>query len=82
LDVPPDLVFEVLSPSDRWSNVLAKIGEYLTAGVRVVCVLDPAAETAQTFYPDRPSRTLAENEAWTLPEVLGDFRVAVRQFLE
>jgi Uma2 family endonuclease len=32
LDVVPDLVAEVLSPSDRWSRVFAKITEYLTAG--------------------------------------------------
>jgi hypothetical protein len=25
LDVPPDLIVEVLSPSDRWPKVLAKV---------------------------------------------------------
>ena len=40
LDTPPDLVVEVLSPSDRWPKVLAKVAEYLDAGTTVVLVLD------------------------------------------
>src|SRR5688572_15241507 len=37
----PELVFEVLSPSDRKSAITAKVGEYHLAGVLAVCVLDP-----------------------------------------
>ena len=40
LDIPPDLVVEVLSPSDRWPKVLAKVAEYLDAGSTAVLVLD------------------------------------------
>src|SRR5438552_2349446 len=40
LDTVPELVFEVRSPTDRWRKVLAKVLEYLEAGVSVVCVLD------------------------------------------
>ena len=36
LDVAPELVFEVRSPTDRWSAILAKVAEYLEAGVSVV----------------------------------------------
>ena len=32
-DFPPDLVVEVRSPSDRWSKLVQKAGEYLDAGV-------------------------------------------------
>jgi Uma2 family endonuclease len=35
LDVPPDVAFEIKSPSDIWSDVLAKVTEYLEAGVGV-----------------------------------------------
>src|SRR5262245_46508192 len=44
LNVAPELVFEVRSPSDRWTKITAKVGEYLEAGVLIVCVLDPADE--------------------------------------
>src|SRR4051794_33294422 len=33
LDVLPEIVFEVRSPTDRWSRLIAKAGEYLAAGV-------------------------------------------------
>ena len=50
-EVSPELVIEVRSPSDRWPGVLAKVAEYLEAGVRVVCVLDDETRTAQVFAP-------------------------------
>ncbi len=41
LDVAPELVVEILSPDDRWSDVTAKLAEYFAAGVARVWVLDP-----------------------------------------
>jgi Uma2 family endonuclease len=82
LQVPPDLVFEVRSPTDRWSEIHVKVGEYLAAGVKVVCVADQQTETVQVFRDDEPSRTLTRGEDFTLPDVLGDFRVPVRRFFE
>lgn len=80
--VPPDLVVEVRSPRDPWAKVNAKISEYLDAGVRVVLILDPEFETAQVHFVDKPPRTLTHDDILTLPEVLGDFQVAVKQFFE
>jgi Uma2 family endonuclease len=80
--VAPDLVFEVLSPHDRWSHVLAKVAEYLNAGVTVVCVLDPQDETAQLYRADRPVQILTSGDELTIPEVLGDFRVPVHRFFQ
>jgi Uma2 family endonuclease len=82
LDVPPDLVFEVLSPDDRWSRVLTKVAEYLNVGVKVVGVLDPDRGTLHVFEPDQPVRMLSESDEFALPEVLGDLRVQVQRFLD
>ena len=82
LNVSPNLVFEVLSPSDRWARVLEKVGEYLTAGVEVVCLLDPERETMHVYRDETPSEVLTADDELTLPEVLGDFKVAVRALLE
>jgi Uma2 family endonuclease len=49
LEIVPDLVFEVCSPSDRWREVLAKAIEYLDAGVTTVCVLDPTEQTVHVY---------------------------------
>ena len=41
LDVAPELVVEIMSPSDRWNEVKRKLREYLSAGVNVVWVVEP-----------------------------------------
>lgn len=82
LAVVPDLVFEVRSSDDRWKKILAKVAEYLNAGVLAVCVLDPEPQTIHVFSSDRPARILTVDEELTLPEILGDFRVLVRRFFE
>jgi Uma2 family endonuclease len=82
LDVVPELVFEVRSATDLWKKVLVKVGEYLEAGVSIVCVLDEQTRTAQLFYADELPRTLSEADELTFPDVLGDFRVMVGRFFE
>jgi Uma2 family endonuclease len=80
LTVVPDVVFEVRSPSDRSSELLAKTAEYLAAGVKAACVLDPDDQRL-TIYTERgPARQLANQEAFELPELLGGFRVQVSEF--
>jgi Uma2 family endonuclease len=80
LDVVPDLVFEVRSEDDRWRDILTKVNEYLEAGVGVVVVLDPEPESAFVFRSDQPPQNLGPDEDLTIPDLLGDFRVAVRRF--
>ena len=80
LDVVPDLVVEVRSADDRWGDILAKVHEYLDAGVGVVIVLDPEPETAHVFRSDQPPQELGPDDELTVPDLLGDFRVAVRRF--
>jgi Uma2 family endonuclease len=48
----PDLVAEILSPDDRPGEVLAKVGEWLDAGVRLVWVIDPDRRVATVYRAD------------------------------
>ncbi|MCA9053741.1 MAG: Uma2 family endonuclease [Planctomycetaceae bacterium] len=82
LELPPDIVFEVLSPTDRRGRLLAKIGEYLEAGVAVVCVLDPEMETAHLYFPEQPDVTLSAGEELSFPEQLPGFEVPVASLFE
>ena len=83
LDAIPDIAIEVLSPEDRWSRVLAKIAEFLDAGVPVVCVLDPEEETAELFHTDHAKdRKLTADDDLTFPEVLPGFSVRVGELFE
>jgi Uma2 family endonuclease len=82
LPVVPELVFEVRSPGDRWSEVLSKVAEYLRAGIGVVCVLDAQTERAHLYFSDQDPQTLTADQEFVLPGVLGAFRVPVRRFFE
>ena len=82
LAVAPDLVFEVLSPTDRWSDVQVKVAEYLDVGVRAVCVVDDDTRSVHVFRPDQPMRVFKAADGFSLPEILGDFRVKVERFFE
>jgi Uma2 family endonuclease len=82
LSAAPELVFEVLSPSDRWSELHVKIAEYLRAGVLTVCVLDDDARSVHVFYADHEPQILATDDEFSLPNILGDFRVIVQRFFE
>jgi len=82
LEVPPEVVFEVRSPDDRRGDLNAKVAEYLDAGVRVVCVLDPGPRTATLHAAGQPPRVLGAEDELTIPEWLGGFRVPVRRFFE
>jgi Uma2 family endonuclease len=77
LDVLPELVVEVLATFDRWPRVLEKIVEYLDAGVRVVCIVDPETQTAQMYTSEAPVRYLTRDDELTIPELFPDFRCRV-----
>lgn len=48
----PDLAVEILSPGDRAGEVLEKVGQWLTAGTRLVWVIDPDRESARVHRAD------------------------------
>lgn len=82
LDVVPELVFEVRSPTERWPRLITKAGEYLEAGVSVVCLLDQVSETVQVYRADELPRTLDADDELHLPDILGDLRIAVGRFFK
>jgi Uma2 family endonuclease len=80
LDVVPEVIFEIRSPTDRWSEIITKVGEYLRAGVTVVCVLDQQTESAYLYYQeDHPQRLTADQDL-TFPDILPGFQIKVGQF--
>ncbi len=53
-DIPPDLVVEVASPSNRRNEILQKVSEYLEVGVLMVWVVYPEQRTVAIYRPDDP----------------------------
>lgn len=82
LEVSPELVIEVRSPSDLWTDVFAKMEDYQQIGVPVVIILDPTTETASIHRRGADQQIIEKNQTLTLPDVLPGFEVPVARFFE
>jgi Uma2 family endonuclease len=69
----PDLAIEVLSPSDRASEVQRKVQEYLQAGCQLVWVVDPESKTVTAFLPSGEARVYRGGQAVPGDPVLPGF---------
>lgn len=80
--VAPDLIAEIVSPNDRASEVLAKVADWLDAGVRVAWVIDPQRGEAYVYRPDGGVERVAAAGHLTANEVLADVRISLADVLE
>ncbi len=80
LDVAPDLVVEIMSPDDRWSAVMKKLGEYFSIGVRLAWVVDPDTESIYAYRSLTDVRHFAKNAALPGDDVLPGFSITVGEF--
>jgi Uma2 family endonuclease len=71
----PDLVVEVVSPSDRIGDVIDKVTAYLDAGVRLVWVIEPVRLRATVYAADRTARLLNTDDTLEGGSVLPGFRI-------
>lgn len=81
-EIIPDLVLEVVSPSDRPAPVAAKTEEWLAAGVRVVLVVWPASRAVDLHRAGSQVVTLGDDDVLTVPELLPGFELPVREIFE
>lgn len=76
---PPDLAVEVLSPEDRPSEILRKVGEYLEAGTRLVWVVDPENKTVSAHRSLHQVRVYGAGEELSGEDVLPGFSLKVAE---
>jgi Uma2 family endonuclease len=82
LDVAPDLVVEVVSPNDRWTDINEKVDEYLACGVRAVWIIDPRTQRITCYQPSSAVRVYGKDDALTEPVILPGFSVLVGELFE
>ena len=75
----PDLVVEVLSPSDRVSEVVAKLEMYLEAGVPLIWLVDPEKMTITVIASGKSTKVLRSGDTLDGGDVLPDFTVPVAE---
>ena len=71
----PDLVVEVVSPSDRASEVVAKLEMYQEAGVPLIWLVDPDNETVTIIAAGQPTRVVKQGDTLDGGDVLPGFTV-------
>jgi Uma2 family endonuclease len=82
VEVPPDLVVEVVSPGDSQSYVHRKVLHYLDHDVALVWVVDPKTRTVTVYRSRQDVRILGEAEEITGGDVLPGFSCRVAEFFQ
>lgn len=79
---PPDIAFEVISPSDRYTEVEEKVADYLAAGTVAVVVIDPRRRTVKVHRSATGTVELAEGDTLEVDDVVPGWRMTVKEMFE
>ena len=60
--IPAELVIEIISPDQSFSNLSEKAVDYLNAGVYRVWLIDSKVKKVTIFYPDSPPQTKSNDD--------------------
>ena len=75
----PDIVAEVVSPNDRFSDTEQKALNWLEAGSKIVWVVDPAQAHVTEYRGVSEIRVLSSEEKLTATELLPDWEVQISE---
>ncbi len=74
----PDLVVEIISPTDRYSDVQDKIELYLHDGVKVIWVLDPQRSRITIYAQNSKQQiTLSAEDSLDGGDIIPGFNIPV-----
>ncbi len=76
-EIAPDLVVEVVSPSQTGPSVEEKVAIYLATGVRLIWVIDPVRRTVRVHRANGSEQTLSEVDILDGEDVLPGFRLSI-----
>ena len=77
----PDLVVEVVSPNDLYSEIQNKVDHYLADGVRLIWVFDPQRSRVSVYEGERFA-TLGEDAILSGGEVIPGFETQLAEFFQ
>lgn len=80
-EVPPDVAIEVKSPSDCWSEIHIKVGEFFAAGTGEVWVIAPDHRRIRIFHAEEEPTIFNDGDTVT-SALLPGFSVPVAEFFE
>jgi Uma2 family endonuclease len=81
-DVIPDLVVEVISPTNLAEEIPTKVREYFEAGVRRALVIFPHESLVYDYDSPRSIRVMGLEDSLEGGEILPGFRLALAELFE
>lgn len=78
-EVLPDLMVEVISPSDYMDDVLDKLEEYFDAGVRLVWIVVPQKQVVYVYESPKQIKVLSREDELDGGIVLPGFRLPLQE---
>jgi len=81
IEIAPDMLVEVLSPSNTRKQIMAKLREYFAKGVRLIWVISPEDRTLTVYQKLDEGRLLHESATVTGEDVLPGFECRVSELL-
>ena len=79
---PPDVAVEVISPSDRYTEVDEKVADWLAAGTLAVVVVDPRSRTVRIHRSRTGTEVLGESDTLEIGDVVPGWRMPVSEIFE
>ncbi len=78
-DTVPCWVIELASSADRRRQMTARVADYLNRGVRLVWVIDPAAQSVEVRHAGQAPQLVSAEDRLTAAPLLSDFAVQVAE---
>ena len=78
----PDVAVEVISQSDRYSEVEEKVAGWLDAGTLAVVVVDPRRRTVKVHRSPADAVALTEADTLAVEDVVPGWRMPIRDIFE
>ncbi len=80
--IVPDLVVEIVSPSDEADDLMAKVVDYLRVGVPLVWVIYPLSRSVLVFRADRSSFLWQPSSELNGEDVVPGFSVRLEELFD
>jgi Uma2 family endonuclease len=78
--IAPDLVIEIISPSETAQMIHEKVADYLRAGTQLVWLIYPASRTVMEYRPPMEARRLTVEDDLDGDDVVPGFRYSLKRF--
>ena len=78
----PDLVVEVLSPTNRPTAIATQVAEWLEHGAKLVIVVNPRRRSVGVYRPGQPPQALGVEDTLSGEDVVPGWSMAVGDLFE